>query len=62
LLTNALLLVERGAHDRVTEPVRCSGLDPKLPWLPPKPALAKLREKVEMAKGAVPAVRWQSDS
>src|ERR1700730_836967 len=33
LFADALLLFERGAHDRVTEPVRCSGLDdPKLPW------------------------------
>jgi hypothetical protein len=46
---------ERGVHDRVTEPVRCSGLDdPKLPRLLPKEALAKLREEVEMAKGLCP--------
>ena len=43
------------ARDRVTEPVRCSGLDdPKLPRLLPKEALAKLREEVEMAKGLCP--------
>jgi len=52
---DALLLFERGVHDRVTEPVRCSGLDdPKLPRLLPKEALAKLREEVEMAKGLCP--------
>jgi hypothetical protein len=34
LFADALLLFERGVHDRVTEPVRCSGLDdPKLPRL-----------------------------
>jgi peptide chain release factor 3 len=50
---DAFLLFERGVHDRVTEPVRCSGLDdPKLPRLLPKEALAKLREEVEMAKGS----------
>jgi peptide chain release factor 3 len=54
LFTDALLLFERGVH-RVTEPVRCNGLDhPKLPRLLPKPALAKLREEVEMAKGFCP--------
>jgi peptide chain release factor 3 len=51
---DALLLFERGVHDRVTEPVRCSGLDdPKLPRLLPKPALAKLREEVEMVAPAI---------
>src|ERR1700737_5107572 len=55
LFADALLLFERGVHDRVTEPVRCSGLDdPELPRLLPKPALAKLREEVEMAKGLCP--------
>jgi peptide chain release factor 3 len=44
-----------GVHDRVTEPVRCSGLDdPKLPRLLPKAALAKLCEEVEMAQGLCP--------
>src|SRR6202521_2393944 len=52
LFANALLLFERGVHDRVTEPVRCSGLDdPKLPRLLPIQALAKLREESEMARG-----------
>ena len=55
LFADALLLFERGVHDRVTEPVRCSGLDdPKLTRLLPKEALAKLREEVEMAKGLCP--------
>src|SRR6202158_1123982 len=55
LFADALLLFERGVHDRVTEPVRCNGLDdPKLPRLLPKQALAKLREEVEMAKGLCP--------
>jgi uncharacterized protein (TIGR02271 family) len=55
LLADALLLFERGLHDRITEPVRCSGLDDaKLPRLLPKEALAKLREEVEMAKGLCP--------
>jgi peptide chain release factor 3 len=56
LFADALLLFERGVHDRVTEPVRCSGLDdPKLPRLLPKQALAKLRDEVEMAKGLCPS-------
>src|ERR1700731_4309096 len=55
LFADALLLCERGVHDRVTEPVRCSGLDdPELPRRLPKEALAKLREEVEMAKGLCP--------
>jgi peptide chain release factor 3 len=52
LFADALLLFERGVHDRVTERVRYSDLDdPKLLRLLPKAALAKLREEVEMAKG-----------
>jgi hypothetical protein len=55
LFADALLSFERGVHDRVVEPVRCSGLDdPQLPRLLPKEALAKLREEVEMAKGLCP--------
>ena len=47
LFADALLLFERSVHDRVVEPVRCSGLDdPKLPRLP-KPALAKSRKEAE---------------
>jgi peptide subunit release factor RF-3 len=38
LFADALLLFERGLHDRVTEPVRCNGLDdPQLPRLLPNP-------------------------
>jgi peptide chain release factor 3 len=55
LFADALLLFERGVHDRVTEPVRCRGLDdPELARRLPKAALAKLREEVEMAKGLCP--------
>jgi peptide chain release factor 3 len=55
LFAEALLLFERGVHERATEPVRCSGLnDPKRPRLLPKAALAKLREEVDMAKGLCP--------
>src|SRR6202040_3013316 len=55
LFADALLLFERGAHDRAPDPVRCSGLDdPQLLRLLPKAALAKLREEVEMAKGLCP--------
>jgi peptide chain release factor 3 len=55
LFADALLLFERGTHNRVTEPVHCNGLDdPKLLQLLPKEALAKLREEVEMAKGLCP--------
>src|SRR6201996_9398036 len=43
LFTDTLLLFERGTNDRVTEPVRCNGLDdPELPRLLPREALAKL--------------------
>ena len=54
LFADALLLFERGVHDRVVAPVHCKGLDdPKLARLLPKAAHAKLREEVEMAKGCV---------
>jgi peptide chain release factor 3 len=53
LFQDALLLFERGAGERVTEPVRCRGLDdPKLEGLLPAPALQKLREEVAMARGS----------
>jgi peptide subunit release factor RF-3 len=46
---------ERGVHDRVTEPLRCNGLDdPELARRLPKEALAKLCEEVEMARGLCP--------
>src|SRR5262250_99977 len=55
LFQDALLLFERGAGERVTEPVRCRGLDdPKLEGLLPAPALQKLREEVAMARGLCP--------
>jgi peptide chain release factor 3 len=42
LFADALLLFDRGVHDRITEPVRCRGLDdPKPLRLMPKAALAK---------------------
>src|SRR5277367_5745065 len=52
---DALLLFERGIHDRVVEPIRCSGLDdPELQKRLPAEALATLREQVEMARGLCP--------
>jgi peptide chain release factor 3 len=55
LFADALLLFERGLHDRVIEPVRCQGLDdPELARHLPKAALAKLHDEVEMAKGLCP--------
>jgi peptide chain release factor 3 len=56
LFADALLLFERGVHDRVTEPVGSNGLDDRgRPRLLPKAALAKLCEEVEMARGLCPA-------
>ena len=55
LFADALLLFERGAGERIVEPVRCAGLDdPKLGGLLPAAALAKLREEVAMARGLTP--------
>jgi peptide chain release factor 3 len=55
LFADALLLFERGLHDRVTEPVRCKGLDdPELARRLPKEAPTKLRDEVETAKGLCP--------
>ena len=52
LLNDALLLFDRDSHDRLTDPIRCTGLDdPKLPTLLPEKAIATLREEVEMARG-----------
>jgi peptide chain release factor 3 len=52
LFADALQLFARGAGERVTEPVRCEGLDdPKLAHLLPAAALEKLRAEVEMARG-----------
>jgi len=56
LFADALLLFERGAGERITDPVCCSGLDdPKLEQLLPTAALQKLREEVAMARGLTPA-------
>ncbi len=61
LFHDALLLFERGAGERVTEPVRCEGLDdPKLATLLPETALAKLREEVAMARGLCPPFDLES--
>ena len=55
VLNDALLLFDRGEGARVTEPVRCDGLDdPKLETLLPAHALARLKEEVEMARGLCP--------
>jgi len=52
LFHDALLLFDRGEHERVTEPLRCAGLDdPKLAEKLPAAALAALREQVEMVRG-----------
>jgi peptide chain release factor 3 len=61
LFADALLLFERGVHDRVIEPVRCDGLgDPELARRLPNAALAKLRDEVEMAKGLCPPFEPQA--
>jgi peptide chain release factor 3 len=55
LFADALLLSERGVHDRVVEPVHCNGLDdPELVRRLPKATLEQLRDEVEMAKGLCP--------
>ncbi|HEY1796365.1 MAG TPA: peptide chain release factor 3 [Stellaceae bacterium] len=52
LFNDALLLFDRDSHDRLTDPIRCTGLDdPKLPQLLPEKAIASLREEVEMVRG-----------
>jgi peptide chain release factor 3 len=61
LFAETLLLFERGAHDRVTEPVRCRGLDdPELARRLPAQALAQLRDEVEMAHGLCPPFDTQA--
>jgi peptide chain release factor 3 len=61
LVADALLLFGRGEGARVTEPVRCAGLDdPKLADLLPAAALKKLRDEVEMARGLTPAFDRES--
>jgi peptide chain release factor 3 len=55
LFRDALLLFERGLEERVVEPIRCTGLvDPMLARRLPAPAIAALREQVEMARGLCP--------
>src|SRR3982075_1090124 len=55
LFDDALLLFERGLHDRVVEPIRCRGLDdPLLSRHLPEAAVAKLREEIGMARGLCP--------
>jgi peptide chain release factor 3 len=61
LFADTLLLFERGAGERLVEPVRCQGLDdPKLGEKLPAAALAKLRDEVAMARGLCPAFDRQS--
>src|SRR5215469_6876841 len=55
LFHDALLLFARGAGERIVEPVHAKGLDdPRLAELLPAPALAKLRDEAEMARGLCP--------
>jgi peptide chain release factor 3 len=55
LFTDTLLLFQRGGGERITEAVRCTGLDdPQLAQLLPEAALLKLREEVAMARGLCP--------
>src|SRR5438067_10473354 len=55
LFQDSLLLFERDVHDRVVEPIRCTGLDdPQLARRLPAQALKDLREQVEMARGLCP--------
>src|SRR5438105_13162262 len=55
LVADALLLFDRRDGPRLTEAVRCSGLDdPKLAEHLPAAAITKLREEVEMVRGLCP--------
>jgi peptide chain release factor 3 len=55
LIADALLLFDRRDGARLTEAVRCSGLDdPKLADHLPAAAIAKLREEVDMVRGLCP--------
>jgi peptide chain release factor 3 len=55
LVGDSLLLFERGVHDRLVEPLHCDGLaDTALARRLPAPAIAALREQVEMARGLCP--------
>jgi peptide chain release factor 3 len=56
LLGDRLLLMDRSQGDVVDAGIECRGLDdPRLDTLLPAPALARLREEVEMARGLMPA-------
>ncbi len=56
LFGDTLLLFERGAGERVVEPVRVAGLDdPRLADLLPADAVKQLREEVAMARALCPA-------
>jgi peptide chain release factor 3 len=56
LFEDALLLFERGVRGRVVAPVKCRGLDdPEIARRLPPPALGRLRDAVEMARGLCPA-------
>jgi peptide chain release factor 3 len=55
LFTDSLLLFERGAGERIVEPVRVAGLDdPQLAKLLPADALAQLRDDVETVRALCP--------
>jgi len=55
ILNDTLLLFGKRDGDRITEPLRCSGLgDPQLAEHLPAKALAKLIEEVEMVRGLCP--------
>ena len=57
LFADNLLLFERGVHDRVTEPVRCSGLDdPKLPRLLPKARSRNFARRSRWRRGCAPPI------
>lgn len=61
LLRDRLLLMDRSQGDVVDAGIECRGLDdPQLDALLPAPALARLREEVEMARGLMPAFDLES--
>src|SRR5690349_2840292 len=52
LFRDALLLFERNDANRIVEPIACRGLDdPVLAARLPAPAMARLRDQVDMARG-----------
>jgi len=55
LLKDELLLLDRTQGDRVSDGIKCRGLDdPRIDQLIPEAAAAQLREEVEMARGLCP--------